>query len=130
MGAFDALRIAGSSLGMHQTWLDVLGHDLANLNTMRPTDGDAFQGQMLIAEARADGGVRVAGVALTDPEGVLVHDPDHPLADAEGYVRAPAVDMAGTLTQLVMAQRGYQAAVQVTKVAQDDYQSAIQIGAR
>jgi len=130
MGAFDTLRIAGSSLGMHQTWLDVLGHDLANVNTVRSTDQNAFQAQMVVAEPRADGGVRVAGIALSDPEGVLVHDPEHPLADAEGYVRRPAMDMAATMTQLVMAQRGYQAAVQVTKVAQDDYQSAIRIGAR
>ncbi|HET9423568.1 MAG TPA: flagellar basal body rod C-terminal domain-containing protein [Nocardioides sp.] len=130
MGAFDLLRIAGSGLGMHQTWLDTLGHNLANINTIRSTDEDAFQAQMVIAEADPEGGVRVGGLAFTDPEGMLVHDPNHPLADEEGYVRAPAVDMAGTLTQLVMAQRGYQASVQTTKVAQDSYQSAIQIGAR
>ena len=33
MSAFDALRIAGSSLGMHQTWLDALAHNIANVDT-------------------------------------------------------------------------------------------------
>ena len=130
MGAFDLLRIAGSGLGMHQTWLDALGHNIANVNNVRSTDEDAFQGQMVIAESDPSGGVRVGGLAYSDPEGVVKHDPDHPLADEEGNVRAPAIDMASTLSQLIMAQRGYQASVQVTKVAQDGYQSAIQIGAR
>ena len=130
MSAFDALRVAGSGMGMHQTWLDTLGRTLANLNTVTSTDQDAFQAQMVVAQAEPGGGVRVAGLALSDPEGVLTHDPDHPLADAEGYVRAPAVDMASTMTQLVMAQRGYQASVQTTRTAQDVYTAALQIGAR
>lgn len=130
MSAFDTLKIAGSSLGMHQTWLDTLAGNIANLNTIKPTDQDAFQAQMVIARADSDGGVEVAGVALSDPEGVLKHDPTHPLADADGYVRAPAVDMGSQMSQLIQAQRGYQASVQTTKYAQDAYNSALQIGAR
>ena len=45
-----------------------------------------------------------------------------------GYVRAPDIDMATQMTQLVMAQRGFQASVQVTKDAQETYQSALSIG--
>ena len=128
MGAFDALNIAGSSLGMHQTWLDALASNIANANTVRSTDEDAFQAQMIIAEAQPGGGVDVAGIALSDPEGVLEYAPDHPLADEDGYVRAPSMDMASQMSQLIMAQRGYQASVQVTKFAQDSYSSALQIG--
>jgi flagellar basal-body rod protein FlgC len=43
-------------------------------------------------------------------------------------VRAPDIDMASQMTQLVMAQRGFQASVQVTKNAQETYASALQIG--
>jgi flagellar basal-body rod protein FlgC len=128
MGAFDTLRIAGSSLGAHQTWLDTLASNIANVNTVTSTDQDAFQAQMLIVRASDGGGVEVAGLALSDPEGRLVHDPANPLADAEGYVRAPEMDLSSQMTQLVMAQRGFQAAVQVTKDAQDTYSAALQIG--
>ena len=71
------------------------------------------------------GGVEVAGFALSDPNGRLVSDPDNPLADAEGYVRTPDIDLASQMTQLVMAQRGFQASVQVSKDAQDTYSSAL-----
>lgn len=129
MGAFDMLAIANTSLGMHQTWLDALANNIANVNTVRPTSQAAFQAQMVIARARPDGqGVEVAGVALSDPAGRLVHDPENPLADENGYVRMPEVDMASQMSQLVMAQRGFQASASLTRNAQDTYQSALQIG--
>ena len=34
MSAFESLRIAGSGLGMHQTWLDALSHNIANIHLM------------------------------------------------------------------------------------------------
>lgn len=130
MGAFDLLRIAGSSLGMHQTWLDALANNIANVNTVTSTSQSAFQAQMPIVQSAPNGGVLVTGIALGDPQGRLVQDPDNPLADADGYVRAPDIDLASQMTQLVMAQRGFQASVQVTKNAQDTYTAALQIGQR
>lgn len=128
MGAFDALRIAGSGLGAHQTWLDTIAYNLANANTARPTSESAFQAQMIVTEAQPGGGVDVTGIALSDAEGVLVSDPGHPLADADGMVRMPAMDMASQMSQLVMAQRGFQASSSLTKYAQETYTAAIGIG--
>jgi flagellar basal-body rod protein FlgC len=130
MGAFDILRIASSSLGMHQTWLDSLANNIANVNTVVRTSETAFQTQTPIVRSIPGGGVRVEGMALGDPEGRMISDPDNPLADADGYVRAPEDDLGTQMTQLIMAQRGFQASVQVTKDAQDNYRSALEIGRR
>lgn len=128
MGAFDLLRIASSGLSLHQTWLDALGHNIANINTYTATSGPAFQADLVVAESRTEGGVKVAGIEKSDPEGTLLYAPDHPLADEQGYVRAPAEDLGDQMTQLVMAQRGFQANAQVTKFAQDTYTAAVGIG--
>lgn len=130
MGAFDMLRIANSSLGMHQTWLDTLAHNISNAGTIRATSENAFQEQMVVATTRPEGGVDVSGIELGDAEGILQYAPDHPLADADGNVRAPGMDMTVQMTSLVQAQRGFQASVQVTKTAQDTYTAALQIGQR
>ncbi|MEO3935406.1 flagellar basal body rod C-terminal domain-containing protein [Dermatophilaceae bacterium Soc4.6] len=130
MAAFDMLRIAGSSLAVHQTWLDALANNIANVNTIKPTSQSAFQAQMINATALPQGGVAVGGIALSSAQGRLEYAPENPLADAGGYVRAPDVDMASQMSQLIMAQRGFQASVQVTKNAQDTYSSALEIGRR
>lgn len=130
MGAFDTLGIANSALGAHQVWLDAIADNIANINTIKPTSQNAFQATYVELGADPNGGVDVTGFAKGDPQGRLVSDPGNPLADADGYVRAPDTDMASQMGQLVMAQRGFQASVQMTKSAQDTYTAALQIGAK
>jgi flagellar basal-body rod protein FlgC len=57
-----------------------------------------------------------------------VYEPDNPIADAEGYVRYPDIDMSEQMGSLIMAQRGYQANAQVVDRARTMYESALQIG--
>jgi len=70
----------------------------------------------------------VVGVALGSAEGRIVNEPNNPLADAAGNVRYPDVDEASQLTQLIMAQRGYQANAAVVDRARETYEAALQIG--
>jgi flagellar basal-body rod protein FlgC len=125
----DAIGIAGSALTVHRKWLDAVSDNLANMNTVTATSDDAFQARYVIAqEGQGNSGVYVAGTALGDAEGRLVYEPDHPLADANGYVRYPDIDMAAQMGQLILAQRGYQANAAVVDRAKDIYQAALQIG--
>jgi flagellar basal-body rod protein FlgC len=128
---FDAIGIASTGMTVHRKWLDAVSDNLANANNASSTDGDAFQARYVVATAMSYGepaGAQVAGIELGSAEGRLVHEPDHPLADEEGYVRYPDVDMSSQMTQLIMAQRGYQASAAVVDRARESYQSALQIG--
>lgn len=126
---FDAIGIAGSALTVHRKWLDAVSDNIANVNTVTSTDDEAFRARYILAQA-GDGlsGVRVAGAAFGDPDGRLVHQPDHPLADENGFVRYPDIDLATQMSQLIMAQRGYQANAAVVDRARDMYTSGLQIG--
>jgi flagellar basal-body rod protein FlgC len=72
--------------------------------------------------------VAVTGIELGNAEGRLVYDPQHPLADEEGMVRHPDVDMGDQLTQLMVAQRAYQVNLAVVDRAKEAYQQALRIG--
>ena len=134
MGTFGAIGIASTGLTVHRKWLDAVSDNLANLNTVRGTDEAAFQAKYVVAEAANYGndglgdGVRVRGIELGSAEGRMTYEPDHPLADAEGYVRRPDIDMSSQMTQLIMAQRGYQANAAIVDRAKESYQAALQIG--
>jgi len=130
MTIFAAIGIAGSGLTVHRKWLDAVSDNLANANTVRATDEEAFKQKYVIAQeiTTGDGGVQVAGIKEGSGEGRLVYEPDHPLADKDGYVRYPDIDMSSQMTQLIMAQRGYQANAAVVDRAKETYQAALQIG--
>ena len=129
---FDSLNISGSGLLAHRKWLDAVSDNISNINTVTSTDEAAFQERLVVAQAvdygSGEGGVRVAGAELGSAEGRLVHQPDHPLADADGYVRYPDIDLGEQMTNLLMAQRGYQANLAVVERATNAYQAALQLG--
>jgi flagellar basal-body rod protein FlgC len=128
---FDAIGIAGSALTVHRKWLDAVSDNIANVNTVRPTDEAAFQARYVAAQAgEGTSGVYVTGIEYGSEEGRLTYEPNHPLADAEGYVRYPDIDLASQMGYLIMAQRGYEANAAVVDRARDMYSAAIQIGNR
>jgi flagellar basal-body rod protein FlgC len=126
---FDAIGIAGTGLTLHRKWLDAISDNLANINTAKPTDGAAFQARYIVAqEGEGVSGAYVAGAAYGSAEGRMVYEPDNPVADAEGYVRYPDIDLSEQMGALIMAQRGYQANAGVVDRAKETYQAALQIG--
>ncbi|WP_345771050.1 flagellar basal body rod protein FlgC [Geodermatophilus normandii] len=129
---FDSLDISGSGVSVHRRWMDAVSDNIANINTVSSTDGEAFKERMVVAQAvdygSGEGGVRVARAEFGSGEGRLVHEPDHPLADSEGYVRYPDIDLGDQMTQLIMAQRGYQANLASLERATTAYQAALQLG--
>jgi flagellar basal-body rod protein FlgC len=107
--------------------------NLANVNTAARTDGEAFRSAMVLARAESYGSRR--GCASPAPrsaaaEGRLVSDPDHALADADGMVRMPDIDMGEQMTQLIIAQRAYQVNINVIERARDAYTAALSLGRR
>ena len=129
---FDALNISGTGLYAHRKWLDAVSDNIANINTVSSTDGEAFKERFVVAQAvdygSGEGGVRVAGAEFGSGEGRLVYEPTHPLADEEGYVRYPDIDLGEQMTQLIMAQRGYQANLASVERATDAYRAALNLG--
>jgi len=127
--SLDAIGIAGSGLTLHRKWLDAIADNIANVNTVTPTSGNAFQARYIVAQASAGvNGVEVAGTAEGSATGILVSDPTNPLADADGYVRHPDIDLGEQMGDLIMAQRGYQANAAVVDRAKTTYEAALQIG--
>jgi flagellar basal-body rod protein FlgC len=132
MPIFGSIGIASTGVTVYRKWLDAVSDNISNLNTVRRSDEEAFRARYVQAQAvdygSGTGGVQVAGIQLGSAEGRMVHEPGHPLADDQGYVRYPDIDLGSQMAQLLMAQRGYQANLAVVDRAREAYQSALQIG--
>ena len=120
-------------MDVYQTWLDAVADNVANINTIRATDQVAYQERFVVAASATEDGGRPAGAVVAraefgSPEGVIVYNPLHPLADEEGMVRAPDVDLGEQMTHMLAAQRAYQANVASFERARDAYLRALEIG--
>jgi len=133
MAVFDTLGISASGLMVNRKCMDAVSDNMSNLNTVNPYEDEPFRERLIVAQAvdyaSGSGGVRVARAEFGgDPEGRIVYEPDHPLANEEGYVRYPDIDMGDQMVQLMMAQRGYQANLAVVERATNAYQAALRLG--
>jgi len=135
MSLFGALPIASTGIDVAQAWIDTTAGNIANANDAVPTTQGAYQEQSLVASplpsTQAGGlgqGVEASGVNLGSSLGTLAYDPGNPIANAQGMVRYPAVDLGQQMVDLVMAQNSYQANVAVVNQAKAAYQSALTLG--
>ncbi|GAA3871540.1 flagellar basal body rod protein FlgC [Saccharothrix violaceirubra] len=125
---FDSIDIATTGASTYRKWLDAVSDNIANINDVAPTSGAAFQERYVVATSLPRGGVTVSGIELGSAEGRMVQNPDHPLADEDGYVRIPDIDLSEQMGYLIMAQRGYQANLAVVDRATSAYEAALQLG--
>jgi flagellar basal-body rod protein FlgC len=129
MGLFDAIGIAGTGLTVHRKWLDAISDNIANVNTVKPMSGSAFQARYVeVQEGEGVSGVYVKGAAFGAAAGRVTYDPTDPQADKNGYVRMPDIDLGTQMADLIMAQRGYQANAAVVDRAKTAYEAALEIG--
>ena len=131
MSVFGAMNTAGSGLVVNRKWLDAVSDNIANLNNVSAMSDKAFQARYVVARANQygeAGGVYVAGNVWGSPQGRVVQMADHPLADSQGRVRVPEMDLGDQMTQLMVAQRAYQANIAVVDRCKTAYEAAIGIG--
>ncbi|HSL58081.1 MAG TPA: flagellar basal body rod C-terminal domain-containing protein [Acidimicrobiales bacterium] len=131
---FSSISIAASGMGVYKTWIDATADNVANANTIRSSDEPAFQARFVVAGSQGatpggpGSGAQVRGVLFGDPVGRMTYDPSNPLADEAGFVRRPDMDLSDQMTNLIIAQRAYQANVTVFERARDAYERGLQIG--
>jgi flagellar basal-body rod protein FlgC len=136
---FPVFDIAGSALTTHRIWMNALADNIANVNTVKSMDQPAYQERFIIAQelpsrpgdpVGVGGGVAPVAVELGDAEGRVVYDPQNPLADKNGLVRRPNMDLGDQMTNLILAQRAYQLNLAVVDRARESYQQALNINGR
>ena len=134
MGAFATIDIAATGADVSQLWLETIAHNLANVNTVRSPDEEPFRALLVHAQEDLDGrggpgiGVRATELLRSAGDPMWVYEPDHPLASDEGYVVRPVIDVAGEMSDLIVAQRSYQMNLQVIRTGEETYQAALRIG--
>ena len=148
MGMFDGLEISASGLTAERMRMDVVAQNLANAQTTRGANGQAYRRKEVVLQetpgsfgaslsaamggsgsgSGSSGGVQVAGI-VQDTTSPLkrVYDPGHPDADAQGYVSMPNVDTVTEMVDLISAQRAYEANVTAMQSAKQMFSRTLDL---
>ena len=132
-GPYTGIDIARSGLNFGKFWMDTIAHNIANVNTMTTPGQDPFRALMVVAmpisqNSATGGGVSVSDVVEQAGDPAVAFDPDHPLANDEGYVASPVVDLGSQMGDMILASRSYQANLSVFKEARQALEAAASLG--
>lgn len=119
----SGMEISSSGLASERLRMEVAANNIANIHSTRTPEGGPYQRQtvtfasamrqqMLQPNGAVEGtlrGVEVIGINSDPTPGPQIHDPGHPDADAEGFVRMPNVNLSHEMVDMMTASRAYEA---------------------
>lgn len=136
---WSSIDVAGSGVTVDQTWINAVSSNVANMNDGVTPGKPVYQAQSVVVgeqvplgtvgETAMGTGVQVQAINLGPAQGQNSYEPTNPLANAQGEVTYPVVDLAGQLSSLVQAQTSYQANAKVMADAKMAYQAILNIKA-
>jgi flagellar basal-body rod protein FlgC len=130
LGIFD---IAGSAMTAQSQRMNVTASNLANADSVAGPDGKPYRARQVVFEMTPVNGQQIGGVKVArvveDPSPMrMLHDPKNPLANAEGYVTMPNVNVVEEMVNMISASRSYQANVEVLNTAKTLMLKTLTIG--
>jgi flagellar basal-body rod protein FlgC len=144
MDMMAGLQVSFSALNAQRTRMNVNASNLANAQSTRTPEGGPYKRQEVIFAAqpqrsafqellndRLQDGVNAVHILdiVSDPNGTrLEYEPDHPDANAQGYVAYPNVNVMREMVDLISATRAYEANVTAINASKDMALRALQIG--
>lgn len=134
MSLFKVFDVSGSAVSAQSQRLNVVASNLANAESVAGPDGQPYKARQVVFQTQiqdadaTSAGVRVARVIEDDSAPRRIHDPQHPLADENGYVTMPNVNVVEEMVNMISASRSYQTNVDVMNTARILLQKTLQLG--
>ena len=136
MSSFKVFDISGSGMAAQSLRLNTVASNLANANSVSGDPNTVYRARHPVFEAvrTALGGdgsgaaVRVRGITESDAPALARYEPGNPLANAEGYVFAPNVNVVEQMVDMISASRSYQSNVEVMNASKEMLLSTLRLG--
>jgi flagellar basal-body rod protein FlgC len=136
MSLFNVFDVAGSALQAQSIRLNTTSSNLANANSVSSSTGSTYRARQPVFsplmkefdDQGADVGVQVLGIVESSAPLRREHNPNHPMADEEGFIYLPNVNVVEEMANMISASRAYQTNVEVMNSAKQMLLRTLSIG--
>lgn len=137
MSMFKVFDIAGSALSAQSVRLNTTASNLANAESVGSSEETAYKARHPVFAAMLKGmygaddggvGVRVVGVTESQEPAQQRYAPDHPMANADGYIFQPNVNAVDEMVNMISASRSYQNNVEVLNTSKQMLLATLRLG--
>ncbi len=136
MSLFNIMSIAGSGMSAQNVRLNVVSSNLANAGAVGSSPENTYHAKEAVFAAtlknqingRGFSGVAVSDIADKAQEITSRYQPDHPMANDEGYVYLTNVNPVEEMANMIAASRSFQMNVEVANTSKQLLMKTLSLG--
>ncbi|MBV7298523.1 flagellar basal body rod protein FlgC [Enterovibrio paralichthyis] len=137
MSLFNVFNVTGSAMSAESVRLNTTSSNLANANSVSSSAAETYKARHPVfaaelnkysAEQGSSVPVRVAGIVESQKPLRAEYNPEHPMANAEGYIFKPNVNVMEEMANMISASRSYQTNVEVAEASKQMLMRTLQMG--
>ncbi len=142
MSLFNVFNITGSGMSAQSMRLNTTASNIANADSVSSSADQTYRARHPVFAAamqeaaagqagqEAGTGVKVLGIVESDKPLNVEYSPNHPMADKDGYIYKPNVNVIEEMTNMISASRSYQTNVQLAESAKNMLNKTLMLGQR
>ena len=143
MSLGNVFDIAGSAMSAQTVRLNTTASNMANAQSVSSSEGETYRARKPVFELKqpdalqpgdlsrgvqAGQGVTVSGIVESDAPLRQEYNPHHPLADENGYVYYPNVNVVEEMADMISASRSFQTNAEIMNTAKQMMQRVLTLG--
>ena len=126
--SFGPIDIAISGIQAQSKQMEIISSNVANSRTTDAGNGEPYRRLEALFKAEDEiGGVKLDDIISDTSDFLRVLDPGNPMADEDGYVSMPNVNLPVEMMNLTIASRMYQANTAVLKRYQQMVETTLEL---
>jgi flagellar basal-body rod protein FlgC len=133
---FKLFEVSGSALSAQSVRLNTVASNMANAQVASSSPEQAYRARQPVFASvlqgvgpdNATASVQVAAVLESQAEPRAEYAPHHPLADDQGYIYKPNVNVVEEMANMISASRSYQNNVEVMNTTKQLLLRTLQLG--
>ena len=137
MSLFNVFNVTGSAMSAESVRLNTTSSNLANADSVSSSAKDTYKARHAVFGAelsKAKYGredtvpVQVLGIVESNKPLDAEYNPEHPLANDDGFIYKPNVNVMEEMENMISASRSYQTNVQVADASKQMLLRTLQMG--
>ncbi|MEO9945605.1 MAG: flagellar basal body rod protein FlgC [Paraglaciecola sp.] len=137
MSLFNVMDIASTGMSAQSIRLNTTASNVANANSVSSSYEDTYKArhpvfaaemQRASQEQSAGSRVNVLGVVESTKPLQIEYSPGHPMADGDGYIYKPNVNVVEEMADMMSASKAYETNVQVADTTKRIFRNVLRLG--
>jgi len=136
MSMFKIFDTAASGMSAQSLRLNLVASNMANVDSVSSSTEQTYRARQPVFGAMLNQldpnapavGVQMKGVIESQAPLVMEYAPEHSMANAEGYIYRPNVNMVEQMANMISASRSYESNVEVINTAKQLMTATLRLG--